>query len=408
MNLLDALPSFALVALIGAALGYAWASRDNDVAARQAEPQLAALQQALTDLLAQAERTERELRRDIADAARMTRQEQQENLALFQRNLNEQLALHQRAVTDTLQQRLDEIRRTVDEKLQTQLEQKLEQSFKQVADRLQQVQLGLGQMQVMAQEVGNLQRVLSNVKTRGMFGEIQLHALLEQVLAPEQFATQAAIIPGQSATVDFAVRLPGRSEGGTPVWLPIDAKFPREDYDRLLDAQARADAAAAETAARALEAQIWTEAKSIAEKYIAVPHTTDFAILFLPSEGLYAEVLRRPGLMEGLQRKHHVTLAGPTTMLALLNSLHMGFRSLALERQASEVWKVLGAVKTEFERYGEWVVKVRDQVHKAAQTLDHADTRGRQLRRALSQVEALPPEQARAVLPPPGSGSGDA
>jgi DNA recombination protein RmuC len=400
LSFIDLVPSFAVVAIVAAALGYAWARIDNYLAARQGEPQAMALQQALADLLAQSERTERELRRDISDAARMTRQEQQESLALFQRNLNEQLALHQRAMTDTLQQRLDEIRRTVDEKLQTQLEQKLEQSFRQVAERLQQVQVGLGQMQVMAQEVGNLQRVLSNVKTRGMFGEIQLHALLEQVLTPDQFAAQAAIIPGKSVTVDFAVRLPGRSDAAGPVWLPIDAKFPREDYERLLDAQARADVAAAETAARALEAQIWAEAKSIAEKYIAVPHTTDFAILFLPSEGLYAEVLRRPGLMDGLQRKHHVTLAGPTTMLALLNSLHMGFRTLALERQAADVWKVLGAVKTEFERYGEWVAKVRDQVHKAAQTLDHADTRGRQMRRALSQVEALPTEQANAMLPP--------
>ena len=403
MILLDFLPSFALVALVAAALGYAWARRDNDIADRQATPQQQALQQALADLHAQSERTERELRRDIGDSARMTRQELQENLALFQRNLHEQWALHQRTMNDTLGQRLDEIRRTVDEQLQTQLEQKLTLSFQQVAERLQQVQVGLGQMQVMAQEVGNLQRVLSNVKTRGTFGEIQLQALLEQVLAPDQFATQAAIVPGHNVQVDFAVRLPGRSDPGAPVWLPIDAKFPREDYDRLLDAQTRGDALAAEGAARALEAQIWAQAKSIADKYNAVPHTTDFAILFLPSEGLYAEVLRRPGLMEGLQRKHQVTLAGPTTMLALLNSLHMGFRTLALERQAADVWKVLGAVKTEFERYGDWVAKVRDQVHKAAQTLDHADTRGRQLRRALSQVEALPPEQASAVLPTQGS-----
>ena len=399
MILLDFLPSFAGVALVAAALGYAWARRDNDIDVRRGEPQAAALQQALADLRAQTERTERELRRDISEAARMTRQEQQENLALFQRSLHEQWALHHRAMTDTLEQRLEEIRRTVDDKLQTQLEQKLEHSFRQVAERLQQVQMGLGQMQVMAQEVGNLQRVLSNVKTRGMYGEIQLHALLEQVLTPEQFAAQAAIIPGRQVTVDVAVRLPGRSDGSVGVWLPIDAKFPREDYERLLDAQVVADVAAADAAARALEATIWAQAKSIADKYIAVPHTTDFAILFLPSEGLYAEVLRRPGLMDGLQRKHHVTLAGPTTMLALLNSLHMGFRTLALERQAADVWKVLGAVKTEFERYGQWVAKVRDQVHKAAQTLDHADARSRQMRRALSQVEALPQEQADAVLP---------
>jgi DNA recombination protein RmuC len=262
-------------------------------------------------------------------------------------------------------------------------------------------------MQVMAQEVGNLQRVLSNVKTRGMFGEIQLHALLEQVLTPEQFAVQKAVVPGKTTVVDFAVKLPGRNDDAQPVWLPIDSKFPREDYERLLDAQARADAIASEAAAKALETQIWTQAKSIAEKYIVSPHTTDFAILFLPSEGLYAEVLRRPGLMEGLQAKHKVTLAGPTTMLALLNSLHMGFRTLAIERQASEVWKVLGAVKTEFERYGEWVAKVREQVHKAATTLDNAETRSRQMRRALSKVEALPTDQAPGLLPASDEGEAE-
>jgi DNA recombination protein RmuC len=183
------------------------------------------------------------------------------------------------------------------------------------------------------------------------------------------------------------------------VWLPIDAKFPREDYERLLDAQDRADGVAAEVAAKALEVRIRTEAKSIAESYLAPPHTTDFAILFLPTEGLYAEVLRRPGLMDTLQRDYRVTLAGPTTLLAMLNSLHMGFRTLALEQQASEVWKVLGAVKTEFERYGDWVEKVREQVQKAADTLDRADTRSRQMRRALKNVEALPEGEAQALLP---------
>ena len=383
---------------VAAALGYAWARRDNS-AADQLNPVHDKLLQALHELQAQAERTERELRREIQESSRVARQEQQESLALFQRNLNEQFSLQHKTLTETLQQRLEEIRRTVDEKLQTQLEAKLTQSFQQVAERLQQVHMGLGQMQVMAQEVGNLQRVLSNVKTRGMFGEIQLHALLEQVLTPDQFAVQKAVVPGKTTVVDFAVKLPGRNDDALPVWLPIDSKFPREDYERLLDAQARADAIASEAAAKALETQIWTQAKSIAEKYIVSPHTTDFAILFLPSEGLYAEVLRRPGLMEGLQAKHKVTLAGPTTMLALLNSLHMGFRTLAIERQASDVWKVLGAVKTEFERYGEWVAKVREQVHKAATTLDNAETRSRQMRRALSKVEALPSDQTPGLLP---------
>jgi DNA recombination protein RmuC len=199
--------------------------------------------------------------------------------------------------------------------------------------------------------------------------------------------------------VDFAVRFPGRSDDGTPVWLPIDAKFPRDDYERLLEAHDRADAVGVEACARALEARIRQEAKSIAESYVSPPHTTDFAILFLPVESLYAEVLRRPGLIDALQRDWRVTLAGPTTLLAMLNSLHMGFRTLALQEQASEVWKVLGAVKTEFERYGDWVARIKEQMQKASDTLDKADTRTRQMRRALKVVEALPETQAQGLLP---------
>jgi DNA recombination protein RmuC len=292
------------------------------------------------------------------------------------------------------------MRRTVDEKLQTTLETRLGESFKQVADRLEQVHKGLGAMQGLAQGVGDLQRVLTNVKTRGMFGEVQLENLLEQVLTPEQYARQVETKPRSNQRVDFAIRFPGRSTDGTPVWLPIDAKFPRDDYERLLDAHDRADAAGADIAARALEARIRAEARSICAAYLCPPHTTDFAILFLPVESLYAEVLRRPGLMDSLQRDFRVTLAGPTTLLAMLNSLHMGFRTLALEQQASEVWKVLGAVKTEFEKYGTWVEKIREQVHKASETLDNADTRTRQMRRALKVVEALPEGQAQALLPP--------
>ena len=295
--------------------------------------------------------------------------------------------------------KLDEMRQTVDEKLQNTLETRLGESFKQVADRLEQVHKGLGEMQSLAQGVGDLQRVLTNVKTRGMFGEVQLENLLEQVLTPEQYGKQIETKPRSNQRVDFAVRFPGRSADGAPVWLPIDAKFPRDDYERLLDAHERSDAVAAEASAKALEARIRTEAKSIADSYLAPPHTTDFAILFLPIESLYAEVLRRPGLMDSLQRDYRVTLAGPTTLLAMLNSLHMGFRTLALEQQASEVWKVLGAVKTEFERYGEWVGRIREQVQKASDTLDKADTRTRQMRRALKVVEALPDAEAQALLP---------
>jgi DNA recombination protein RmuC len=396
------------------------------------------------------DRLAQELRREIAESARTDRQELAASFATFQRTLvqqsaeatrtqntqidafAQQLALLQKTLSDTLstqlqalgesnarrigevratlesqlqqlQQsnaaKLDEMRQTVDEKLQNTLETRLGESFKQVADRLEQVHKGLGEMQTLAQGVGDLQRVLTNVKTRGMFGEVQLENLLEQVLTSEQYGKQIETKPRSNQRVDFAVRFPGRSADGAPVWLPIDAKFPRDDYERLLDAHERADAPAAEAAAKALEVRIRTEAKSIAESYLAPPHTTDFAILFLPIESLYAEVLRRPGLMDSLQRDYRVTLAGPTTLLAMLNSLHMGFRTLALEQQASEVWKVLGAVKTEFERYGEWVARIREQVQKASDTLDKADTRTRQMRRALKVVEALPDAEAQALLP---------
>jgi DNA recombination protein RmuC len=370
-----------------------------------------ALQQSLQSLHEKLERIERELRTEITESSRGGRQELTQNLALFQQSQVQQLTLMQKSLGDTLNQqlqqlqksnaeKLDEMRRTVDEKLQTTLEKRLSESFKQVADRLEQVHNGLGQMQKLADGVGSLQRVLTNVKTRGMFGEVQLEALLEQVLTIEQYAKQVETKPRSNQRVDFAIRFPGRGGAdGEPVWLPIDAKFPREDYERLLDAQDRADAIAAEVAGKALETRIRTEAKSIADSYLAPPHTTDFAILFLPTEGLYAEVLRRPGLMDTLQRDYRVTLAGPTTLLAMLNSLHMGFRTLALEQQASEVWKVLGAVKTEFDRYGDWVEKVREQVQKAADTLDRADTRSRQMRRALKNVEALPEGEAQALLP---------
>jgi DNA recombination protein RmuC len=221
------------------------------------------------------------------------------------------------------------------------------------------------------------------------------------VFAPEQYATQVATRPGSKNVVDFAIRLPGKGEDGAPCWLPIDAKFPNEDYERLLDAQQRADAAGAEAAAKALEARIRLEAKSMAEKYLEPPHTTDFALMFLPTEGLYAEVLRRPGLMEALQREHRVTLAGPTTLLAMLNSLQMGFRTLALEKRSSEVWQVLGAVKTEFGKFGDVLAKVKNQTQTVLNTLESAEVRNRAMGRALKQVEALPADRSAALLPLP-------
>jgi DNA recombination protein RmuC len=402
------------------------------------------------ELMAASERLERELRREISESSRGLRGELTQTLSTFQQTLvqqgqeatrtqnaqidafAQQLTLMQKTLSDTLNSqlqglseanarrmaevretletqlasmqqtnaaKLEEMRQTVDEKLQTTLDARLGESFKQVAERLEQVHQGLGQMQTLAQGVGDLQRVLTNVKTRGIFGEVQLEALLEQVLTPEQYGKQIETKPRSNQRVDFAVRFPGRSADGTPVWLPIDAKFPREDYERLLDAHDRADAAGVESAGRALEVRIREEAKSICEYYLCPPYTTDFAILFLPIESLYAEVLRRPGLMDKIQRDYRVTLAGPTTLLAMLNSLHMGFRTLALEQQASEVWKVLGAVKTEFERYGEWVARIREQVQKASDTLEKADTRTKQMRRALKVVEALPDAQAQSLLP---------
>ena len=383
---------------------------------------------AIEQLEEKLERVSRDMRFEISENLRGNRQEMSQSMAQFQQTLTEQLALMQTNLNAQLQTlgegntrrmaevretldrqlqnlqetniaKLEEMRKTVDEKLQTTLEKRLSESFKQVAERLEQVHQGLGQMQTLAQGVGDLQKVLSNVKTRGIFGEVQLQALLDQVLTIEQYGKQVETKPRSNQRVDFAIKLPGRSDDGASVWLPIDAKFPREDYERLLEAQNRSDAPGAESAAKAMEVRIRLEAKTIAESYLAPPHTTDFAILFLPVEGLYAEVLRRPGLMDTLQRDYRVTLAGPTTLLAILNSLHMGFRTLALEKQASEVWKVLGAVKTEFERYGEWVAKVREQVQKAADTLDKADTRSKQMRRALKVVEALPETEALARLP---------
>lgn len=303
--------------------------------------------------------------------------------------------------------KLDEMRATVDEKLQATLQTRLGESFRQVAERLEQVHRGLGEMQTLAQGVGDLKHLLTNVKTRGMFGEAQLGALLEQVFAPDQYAAQVATRPGSREVVDYAIRLPGRSDDGAPLWLPIDAKFPNEDYERLLDAQSRADADGAQAAARALEQRVRLEARSISQKYVEPPHTTDFAILFLPTEGLYAEVLRRPGLVEALQREHRVTLAGPTTLLAMLSSLQMGFRTLALEKRSSEVWQVLGAVKTEFGKFGDVLAKVKSQTETVLKTLDSAERRSRVMGRALKNVQALPDGQAQTLLPGISATDGD-
>lgn len=312
-----------------------------------------------------------------------------------------------KALQDDNNAQLDKMRATVDEKLQSSLQERFNKSFGMISERLEAVQRGLGEMQTLATGVGDLKRVLSNVKTRGTFGEVQLGALLEQLLSAEQYAANVATVPGSNERVEYAIRLPGR-DGDAPVWLPIDAKFPIEDHQRLLDAQERADPEAAALAAAALERRVRDEAKTIHAKYVAPPSTTDFAILFLPTEGLYAEVIRRPGLFEALQRDSRVTVAGPTTLTAILNALQMGFRTLAIEKRSSEVWQILGAVKTEFGKFGAIVDKAKNQLDSARNNLDElVGRRSRAIERRLRGVESLPDDASRALLGDASPGDGN-
>jgi DNA recombination protein RmuC len=294
--------------------------------------------------------------------------------------------------------RLEEMRRTVDEKLHTTLETRLSESFRLVSDRLDKVHQGLGEMQQLAVGVGDLKRVLTNVKTRGTWGEVQLEMLLEQMLTADQYGRNVETIPGTGERVEFAIKLPGMTDGGPPVWMPIDAKFPKEQYERMLDCADHGDADGHAQACRELERALRQEAKTIAEKYLSPPLTTDFAILFLPTEGLYAEAMRRPGLADELQRKCRVTISGPSTLSALLNSLQMGFRTLALEKRSSEVWQVLGAVKTEFGKFGDVLAATKLTLKRAAKNIEQAETRSRQMARKLKTVEAVPAEEAIRLL----------
>ncbi len=293
--------------------------------------------------------------------------------------------------------KLEQMRATVDEKLQTTLETRLGQSFKLVSERLEAVQRGLGEMQNLATGVGDLKRVLSNVKRRGILGEVQLGTLLEDLLTIEQYAANVATVPGSNERVEYAIRMPGQ-EDGENVYLPIDSKFPVEDYQRLLEAQDAADVDAAAAAGRALETRMREEAKRIKAKYVAPPHTTDFAVLFLPTEGLYAEVLRRPGLFESLQREQRVMVAGPTTLSALLNSLQMGFRTLAIAKRSSEVWKLLGAVKSEFGKFGLVLEKAERQLNTVSKSIGEASKKTRTIERKLRGVESLSGESAQELL----------
>jgi DNA recombination protein RmuC len=379
-----------------------------------------------------AERLQREVRAEVLEQARGNRAELAESIGRFARQVTAQassVAQIQNAQIDgfaqqlvrltesnerrlaeirsTLEEklrelqadnahRLEQMRATVDEKLNATLEQRLGESFRLVSDRLEQVHRGLGEMQALASDVGDLKRVLANVKTRGIWGEVQLSALLEQMLAPGQYAANVATVPGSSERVEFAIRLPGRDAA---VWLPVDAKFPREDWERLQQAHDRADAVAADEAGRALESRIRAEARRIRDKYLSPPATTDFALMFLPTEGLYAEVVRRAGLVDELQRECRVVLAGPTTLCALLNSLQMGFRTFAVEQRTSEVWAVLGAVKTEFGKFGDVLAKTKQQLQSVSNSLDTAEVRSRAIVRKLRDVEALPAARAGALLP---------
>ncbi len=380
-------------------------AQQGDVARTQNEQidsfrtQLAATQQHQADTLGRAgEQQSVALKRfseTLIEQLRALSQSNDQRMAEVRTTVEQRL----NAIQIDNEKKLEQMRMTVDEKLHATLEQRLGESFKQVADRLEQVHRGLGEMQGLAKDVGSLSRVLSNVKTRGNFGEVQLGSLLEEVFTAEQFGRNVETVPGSNARVDFALRLPGRRDDGAPLWLPIDAKFPREDYERLLDAQERADPIAAEIAAKAIELRLRAEAKSIREKYIAAPHTADFGILFVPTEGLYAEALRRPGLVEALQRDHKIMLAGPTTLLATLNSLQMGFRTLALEKRSAEVWEVLGAVKTEFGKFGEVLAKTKKKLDEASNTIDQAQTRTNQMTRKLRSVEALTDERSQLLLP---------
>jgi len=295
--------------------------------------------------------------------------------------------------------KLDEMRRTVDERLQGTLETKLGESFRLVSERLEQVHRGLGEMQTLASGVGDLKKVLSNVRARGLWGETQLRSLLEQVLAPEQFDANVEIRPGTGERVEYAVRLPGAEGGSEPVWLPIDAKFPLDDYERLMGAAEQGDAAAAELALRQLEARIKASGRAIRDKYVHPPGTTDFGILFLPTEGLYAEVLRREGLVGHLHRDCRVLVAGPTTLWAMLNSLQMGFRTLAIQRRAGEVWSMLSRVKADFTRFGDTLDVVGRKLEEAARRVESARQDSRRIERDLKEVESLPadaspPEEA--------------
>jgi DNA recombination protein RmuC len=372
-----------------------------------------ALKEEIAQNRAEAANNSKQLREEIVNSMTKIANLQKDQLDIFSKQLttltqtNEQRMDKMRETIEgrlkLLQEdntkKLDLMRETVDEKLHATLERRLGESFKIVSERLEQVHKGLGEMQTLAAGVGDLKRVLTNVKTRGTWGEIQLGNLLEQILTKDQYAQNVATKKGSNERVEFAIKLPGRNETNDhELWLPIDAKFPLSDYDRLVEAQEQANPVLAEEAAKQLEARIKTSAKDIKEKYLDPPNTTDFGIMFLPTEGLYAEVIRRPGLMDTLQRDYRITITGPSNLSAFLNSLQMGFRTLAIERRSSEVWALLGAVKTEFGKFGTILDKTHKKLQEASNTIEDAARKSRTIERKLKNVQELPSQEAVELI----------
>ena len=346
-------------------------------------------------------------REELAASLRAFQESFERGIASFNQLQKEKFAAldeRQREWVNHAEKRLEEIRQTVDEKLQQTLNERISQSFRLVNEQLANVQKGLGEMQSLAQDVGGLKRVLSNVKTRGNIGEIQLSMLLEQLLAPEQYEANVHTRKGSDAVVEFAVKLPGKDDAREFVYLPIDAKFPKDVYEQLLDAYDAADPQQIESAGKQLEATIKKMAKDISEKYLAPPATTDFGIMFLPFEGIYAEVVRRSALLEDLQRNYKVVVTGPTTLAAILNSLQMGFRTLAIQKHSGEVWTILGAVKKEFEKMGGMLEKAQRNLQTASGQIEEVlGTRTRAIQRRLKDVDTLSDREARAILPEIGA-----
>ena len=381
------------------------ASREEaDKSARGLREEVSANQKNANDTVVRVMGEMRESQQNSLSAMEKAVKELSEKNEALSKELRDTMDTKMKSLQESNEKKLEQIQKTVDEQLQSALEKRIGESFKIVSERLEAVQRGLGEMQTLATGVGDLKRVLTNVKDRGTWGEVQLGAILEQILAPEQYDKNVKVRPASNELVEYAIRLPGDDANAGPVWLPIDAKFPQEDYQRLLDATERADQNAIEQSLKALNRSIENSARDISEKYIEPPATTNFAIMFLPTEGLYAEALRQPELVSKLQQTWRVTIAGPTTLAALLNSLRMGFQTLAIQRHSGEIWQVLAAVKTEFGKFGIWLEKVQKQLNTASKTIDETGKRTRAMKRKLDGVEVLPDDEASKLLELPEAG----